>query len=416
MHRFAPACRSLLLAGALGLAVPAGAQSPPDGAASAAAAPTRLQRIEALRAQRPNDGLLVYYQALALIEAGRRDEGYALLRSLVGRGLGIVPAQGIGFEPVWDDTEFQGVRRQLAADEARTAPAPVAFALRERLLVPEGIAWDAQGRRFFLGSLPGHRVIERDAQGRERAFSTPGDRLDAVLGLAVDAPRGRLCAVSTNGFEASAKQQRRNAVVCWALADGKRLARYEAPAALQFNDLAFGADGTIFVTDSEAGSLWRVRPGDAAPSLVGAAGALRGANGLAVLPGREAVYVAISTGIARVDPQTAELQRLAQPDSVVSGAIDGLYAWRGHLVGIHNATSPGRVVRLDLAPDGRSMVGAATLQSHHHPEFDEPTTGALVGDALFVIANSSVGRYQPDGSLRDAASIRAARVIAVPLR
>ena len=56
------------------------------------------------------------------------------------------------------------------------------------------------------------------------------------------------------------------------------------------------------------------------------------------------------------------------------------------------------------------------LQSHHHTEFDEPKTGTLVGDTLYVTANSSVGRYPPDGSLRDPASIRAARVIAVPLR
>lgn len=405
---------ALVLAAALPLV--AAAQNPPADAASAPPANARLQRIEALRAQRPNDGLLVYYQALALIDAGRKDEALAALRSLVGRRLGIVPTPGIGFEPIWDDAGFQQVRRQLADEEPRTRPdAPVAFTLRDRLLIPEGIAYDAQDRRFFLGSLPGHKVVVRDANGEERDFSAPQDGLDAVLGLAVDAPRSRLCAVSTNGFEASAQRERRNAVVCWSLASGKRLARHDAPGARQFNDLAFAADGTIYLTDSEAGSLWRLRPGDAAPALLGEAGALRGANGVAV-HAQGAVFVATSTGIVRVDPATAAMQRLDQPDSVVTGAIDGLYAWRGGLVGIQNATSPGRVLRIDLAPDGRLIVGAATLQSHHHPELDEPTTGAQVGDALYVIANSSVGRYEPDGSLRDAAGIRAARIVAVPLR
>lgn len=405
---------ALTLAVVLPIAVAAQAQ--PADAASAPPASARLQRIEALRAQRPNDGLLVYYQALTLVEAGRKAEALAVLRSLVGRGLGIVPTAGIGFEPVWDDAEFQQLRKQLADDEPRSQPdAPVAFTLRERLLIPEGIAYDAQAKRFFIGSLPAHKVIVRDANGEERDFSTPDDKLDAVLGLAVDAPRGRLCAVSTNGFEASAQQQRRNAVICWSLANGRRISRHDAPGALQFNDLAFGADGTIFVTDSEAGSLWRLRPGDAAPALLGEAGALRGANGIAV-GAQEAVFVAISTGIARVDAASGAVERLPQPDNVVSGGIDGLYAWRGGLVGIQNVTSPGRVLRIALAPDGRSIVGAATLQSHHHPEFDEPTTGAVVGEALYVIANSNVGRYEPDGSLRDASSIRAARIIAVPLR
>ena len=38
------------------------------------------------------------------------------------------------------------------------------------------------------------------------------------------------------------------------------------------------------------------------------------------------------------------------------------------------------------------------LQSHHHPEFAEPTTGAIAADALFVIANSYVGHFQPNGA------------------
>ena len=55
------------------------------------------------------------------------------------------------------------------------------------------------------------------------------------------------------------------------------------------------------------------------------------------------------------------------------------------------------------------------LQSHHHPAFDDPTTGAIAGGALHVIANSQVGRYQPDGSLKDPASLKPTAIVAVPL-
>src|SRR5690348_17529940 len=56
----------------------------------------------------------------------------------------------------------------------------------------------------------------------------------------------------------------------------------------------------------------------------------------------EAVYVAISTGIARFDPAGGPAVRLPQSDDVVTGGIDGLYAYEGDLVGIQNVTNPDR--------------------------------------------------------------------------
>jgi len=56
------------------------------------------------------------------------------------------------------------------------------------------------------------------------------------------------------------------------------------------------------------------------------------------------------------------------------------------------------------------------LQSSHHPEFDEPTTGALARDVLYVIANSHVGHSQPDGTIRDPDELRGTAIVAVSLR
>jgi hypothetical protein len=359
----------------------------------------RLARIQALRAQRPQDGLLIFYEAMARSDAGQREAALDLLRSLRGRRLGLLPTQGIGFDALWADAEFQRVRQDLIDDEPRSAQAPVALALTDARLIPEGVAHDARSGRFFLGSLPGHKVVVVSRGGKLSDFSRPTDELDAVLGLAVDERGRRLCGVSTNGFEASGKAQRRNAVVCWDVRTASRLARHDIPAARQLNDLAFAPDGSIVVSDSEEGSLWRLRRGDAAFSLLGARGALPGANGVAVAPDG-AIFVTLSTGIARVDPADGRVHRIDQPDDVVSGGIDGLYWWRGRLIGVQNTPNPGRVIELQLDASGQSIAGMRVLQSHHHPEFDEPTTGALVGDTFYVLANSYVTRYQPDGSIQ----------------
>ena len=75
----------------------------------------------------------------------------------------------------------------------------------------------------------------------------------------------------------------------------------------------------------------------------------------------------------------------------MTGGIDGLYWHGGDLFGVQNGTNPGRVIRIALADKGSRIAGLTVLQSHHHPDFDEPTTGAIANGALHVIGNSYVG-------------------------
>ena len=78
-------------------------------------------------------------------------------------------------------------------------------------------------------------------------------------------------------------------------------------------------------------------------------------------------------------------------------------------------TNPGRVIRILLAPEGTRVRGVQVLQSSHHPDFSEPTTGALAHGALNVIANSYVGHFQPDGTIKDSAELKPTAIVAVPL-
>ena len=380
-----------------------------------AAARASLERIQALRKERPDDGVLVFYEALLRTGLGDRDAAFTLLRSLKGRKLGLIPARDTGFDAVWNDPQFQAIRKELGDEEPATPFAPVAFRLKDPKLIPEGIAFDASGKRFFIGSIAEHKIIVADSKGEARDFSSPSDKLDAVLGIAVDPARQHLYAVSTNGFEESAKQERRNAVVRYDLKESRFTDRFAAPEAMQLNDLTVAPDGTLYVTDSETGTLFRKKPGEKMLARFGETGALPGANGIA-LSDDGALYVTLSTGIARVDPNTGKPTRLPQSDTVVTGGCDGLYWHEGDLLGIQNSTNPGRVIRIALTEKGTRVAGITVLQSHHHPDFDEPTTGAIANNALHVIGNSCVSHYQPDGTLKNAGNLKGAAIIAVPLR
>ena len=261
---------------------------------------TQLERIQSLRKERPGDGALVFYEAITRIELGEREAAFALLRSLQGRKLGLVPVRDAGFEAVWDNPEFQKIREKLAQEESRTPDAPVAFRLGDSKLIPEGIADDPKQDRFFIGSVARKKIVSANQKGEVKDFSGPGDNLDCVLGLFVDAAHEQLYAVSTNGFLDEAQKQRRNAVVRYDLRNGLLVNRYDAPDASQLNDLTIAADGTIYATDSASGTLFRKTPGEKTLTPFGAKGALSGANGI-TLGADGKLYVAISTGIAKID-------------------------------------------------------------------------------------------------------------------
>jgi hypothetical protein len=380
-----------------------------------AAVRASLERIQALRKERPGDAVLVLFQAMTHLNLGERDAAFELLRNLKGRKLGLIPARGLGFDSVWEDPEFQKIRRELAEDEPKTPDSPVAFRLKDPKLIPEGIAYAPDSGQFFIGSIAQRKIVVTDAKGDARDFSKTSDKLDAVLGLAVDPERGHLYAVSTNGFLEEAKAGRRNAVLRYHLKTGGLLDRFDAPEAMQLNDLAVAPDGTLYVTDSMSATLFRKKPEEKTLTRFGAAGALRGGNGIAL--GKDGMlYVASSTGILRLDTTTAEPARLPQPDSVMTGGIDGLYWHEGDLIGVQNVTNPGRVIRIGLADKGTRIADVTVLQSHHHPDFDEPTTGTIANGALHVLANACVGHYQPDGKIKDEAELKGTAIIAVPLK
>jgi len=227
---------SLLLAVGIG-SLAAWAQSAPDDPSVAARA--SLERIQALRKERPGDGVLVFYQALVHVSLGEHDAALELLRSLKGRKLGLIPVRDVGFDSVWDDPEFQKIREALADEEPQTPASPVAFRLKDPKLIPEGIAYDAEDKRFFIGSVAQHKIVAAHAKELSD-FSSAADKLDAILGLAVDITRKYLYAVTTNAFEESAKKERRNAVVQYDLKDGHLTDRHRLGDRLSFTQEAGG--------------------------------------------------------------------------------------------------------------------------------------------------------------------------------
>lgn len=391
------------------LAVPAAAQD-------VEAAKRTIAAIEELLKQRPGDPTLHFYLSRFKADVGDKPGSVSALEKVGELGEGFLPTREFGFATIWDHPPFQAARSKLEAKLPRLDYAPTAFQLDDRGVIPEGIAHDPHSRRFYVGSIAQKRIVQVEADGTVSEFAGPAAKLDEVLGLALDAPRRVLYAVSTSALTAKGEKDRRNAVVAFDVDSRKLLQRYDVAGAQQLNDVAIAPGGRVFASDSGSGAIYEIAVKGPGPSreLV-PAGRIRGTNGLAVSPDGKRIHVAQSTGLAVVDVASGEVKRVANETRENIAAIDGLYEWQGQLIGVQNVTNPGRVILVTLSRDGATVTAVKTLLSHHHSALDEPTTGAVGRDSFYLLAATAVTRYNREGKIDKPDTVPMPAVVRIPL-
>ncbi len=368
---------------------------------------------EALKG-RPDDPTLLFYLSRFQAQAGNKVASIAALEKVLRLGDGFMPSRQNGFEKVWDDPAFQEVAKKIEARLPRLDFHPTAIELSDRELLPEGIAFDPKSLEFFVGSIAQRRILRIEVPGKVSEFAGRDAGLDSVLGLALDVPRRLLYAVSTSALTDEGRRNRRNTVVVFDADTGSRLRRVDVPAAKQLNDVTVARGGRVFASDSEGGAVFEIPVSGAARVLV-PEGQVRGTNGLAASPDAKRLYVAHSTGLAVVDIATGAWKRMAVPARENVAGIDGLYEWQGGLVGVQNVTTPGRVIFMDLSPDGNAVTRVRTLVSHHHPALEEPTTGAPSDLGFYLLAATGASRFNREGKIDNPSTAPKPTVLKVPL-
>jgi sugar lactone lactonase YvrE len=405
---------------------PRGAGDPPDAGASidvAAYERAQLDAFARLRAKdpagavkgyeralalNPGDDVVTYLLALASFRA--RDDAAALawLGRLADAGSNLVP-QGDQFKELAQRPAYAAVADRIRANAARGPHgAAEAFRVPEKGLLCEGIAYDPVGRAFYLGSTTRRKIVRvvPGASGDGGASSTavsdfaaPRQAIDSIGGLRVDAKRRRLWAVSgtddrMDGFVKD--EPVRNALLEFDLGTGALVGSYplrDAAGDHGLNDVAVDADGRPYSTDTASGQLYTLSMDRASLVPVFDTPPFNFPNGLAFDDAGRILFVGDATGVHRVDLVTRSIARIPHPRGTSLSFFDGLYFARlpsgPALVGVQIIAGPGRVLAARMSPD-LDAVGAVDLLEVDHPLFDGPTTGAVVGSDLFVIADSQL--------------------------
>jgi hypothetical protein len=293
----------------------------------------------------------------------------------------------------------------------------VAFTINEKDLIPEGIAYDPTQKEFYVGSILKRKIVRIDPSGRVSDFKSEGqDGLYTVLGMKVDAKRRTLWVCSAGG--AAAKEFEGYAgIFKYDLRTGKLIKKYvldNKQGPHQFNDIVINAGGDAYFTDSKGRGVYTIKHDKDALEVFIEPKTFDYPNGIALSPDEKLLFVADWESIYTINIADKKRSPLTLPEGEKIGGLDGMYYYRGSLVGIRNGTEPVRIVRLYLSPAMDKVARLEVLDSGNQL-FQIPTTGAIVGKQFYFIGNSQLTSLRKDGSVDPKAELQAVRILKVNL-
>jgi hypothetical protein len=309
------------------------------------------------------------------------------------------------FASLKDSPEFASVLALLGKNRSPLGDAPQAFTLREKGLVPEGVAYDPAAKAFYVSSVYRRKILRVTSKGVVEEFATERDGLWSVMGMKVDASRRELWVCTAAQPRMSnyvASERGRSGVFKFDLRTGRLAGRYVLPDDSKqhvLGDLVLNPRGDVYATDSLSPALYVLRRGADKFETVLEGAPFVSPQGLDFSADGKRLFVAdYSKGVFVVDPETKSYAPLAPaPDSTMLG-IDGLYFYRGGLVAVQNGVNPNRVVRLFLSKDLGRVERFETVAANL-PAFDEPTLGVIVRDEFYFVANSQGDAVDEQGRL-----------------
>lgn len=426
-----------LLLGAL--VHPASAQGPGGLAARDSAAVARAAWARATAAVRASDlstarrevahAVGAWPTQPAYLWAGARLAAVARDTAALEQALAAYARLGLGRDLRADTTvagflalpAFGSILRSHDANRAPLARSQVRASLPDSTFWPEGMDYDSRTGTFYVSSVRHRTIAEITRSGETRELWPRGrPELGAIFGVRVDPVRPALWA-TTSGLPQTQGYRPADSAIAALLrvriSDGVVERRWDIPAepgGHVLGDLAIGPRGDVYFTDSRTPVLYLLRAGrDTVERITNPL--FRSLQGLAPAPDGTALYLAdYSHGLLRLELATGRVTRLDDAPGSTSLGCDGIVWHRGALIAVQNGVAPARVMRFVLDAAGIRIVRAEVLD-RNVPLADEPTIGAVAGNAFVYVANSHWEKYAEDGTRKGATPLRAPILLAVPL-
>jgi hypothetical protein len=369
------------------------ASTAPEEPSDAESVRAEIGSLEAILPKVPDRGATLFLLAQQYAHIGELQKALTLLKACVAQDAGFVPdpEKLPSFRRLTANAEF----RELLAGARRRYPpvhrAKVAFTVREKDLFPEGLGVDAASGLFYMGSMHRQKIVKFTLKGSVSDFVGQGVYdLSPVGGVHVD-PADHSVWASTDAGEKQRPE------LLHFDAKGKLLERYASPGKMphDLNDLVLRGTQEVFTTDTEGHHVYHFDRTLHAFTNVILWRPVFYPNGITLSGDGNLLFVADMLGVIRVDLRTNESADVDPGAHNTLAGIDGLYWNRGELIGVQYGTGEYRVMRWKLSADARKATTAETLE-YGTRLVNDPTTGAILGDNFYFMANTGIYNLEND--------------------
>lgn len=361
--------------------------------------------------------------SLAQIAArlGEPDEAIQLLGDYAQMGLARSARRDTAFAALAGYTPFERVARALEEnagsipDSSRRRSRAPFRSLDDPGLLPEDLARDPRSGVTYVSSVHRRKVVAIARDGSMRDFVRPAQGgMWGIYGLALEPARdllwGSTAATPTDERHDPADSGR-TAVVAWDLRTGEERLKVELPRdgrAHLLGDIALGADGTLYASDTVGGGLYRLRPGADSLEVIIPPGTLASPQDIVeVEPGRRLLVADYPQGLLLVDIEGRSARPVRKGRGLALTGIDGMgrmgsdmgrFIWL-----VQNGMRPARILMLTYHPD-TTDTGTRTEVKHHVLDQFETSVGETShaiaeGRELLLIGNSGWERVDDGGVL-----------------
>lgn len=365
------------------------------------AAFAKLQKIDSTR---PNHPVVVNYLLDISCQKQNTENALLYLRKTILMKADTSLAGKAGLEFLQGNAAFEDLKllaRQLTTPLSNSDSA---FLLPDKLLHPEGIAYDSRSKRFFVSSIHQRKIVQVDDKGRASDFCA-APVLWAVSGLVVDTKQKVLWATSCAIAEMERFDQNDEGsckLVRVGLETGQIIESFLIDRSVphHWGDLILDKKGNVYISDSAQPVIYILRKG--AKKIEEFTRSEEWLNLQGICFSSDEKYMFVSDyikGLYRLETANPQhISPITVPENFIAKGIDGLYFHNNSLITIQNGVQPFRLARLSLNKD-KSLAEAASYLELGTAHLGEPTLGTIVNGELYFVANSPWGYYE-DGQLK----------------
>lgn len=265
----------------------------------------------------------------------------------------------------------------------------------ENDVIPEGITINPTTGTIYVSSIFLQKIIGINKDGSHNDFIKSGqDGFLEGLGMKIDAKKQLLWVVSN--------QKQNNWFISYVHAFDLKTAtvkhKYELKDTARhlLNDLILHPNGKIYITDTYYSSIYEVDPVKQTLNLFIKDPLIAWPNGITYNEKGHVYLATYSHGLMQLDIPSKKLSRLnGYTDSTKAYNLDGLEFWNNTIVGVYNGAptnTDNAILQYTLDNSGDKIVGEKILDKGH-ALFHDPTTATVLGNKLYVLANSYLGEY-----------------------